>query len=226
MPRSKNYLKLKSLIEPGKTFTLEEAIELVKKTSSKKFDASIEIHGKLGIDPKHSDQQIRTTFILPHGIGKTVKIAVFADLEKQKEAKEAGAHIVGGEELIEEIKKTEKCDFEIAIATPDMMKKMGVIAKILGPKGLMPSPKNETITTDMKKTINELQKGKITIKNDEFSNIHQVIGKASFESNMLFDNAKAFIDTLKNAKPGSSKGTFIKKLVITSTMGPAIPLQV
>lgn len=226
MPRSKNYLKSKELVEKDKLYSIEEAIELVKKTSTVKFDASVEMHLKLGIDPKHSDQQLRTTTVLPHGTGKTLKVAVFAEDENQKKAKASGADIVGSDELIEKIKKTGKIEFDVAVATPDMMKKMGMIAKILGPKGLMPSPKNDTITPDVAKAVENLKKGKVTIKNDENGNVHQIIGKTSFDDAKLVENSKSFLEAIKNAKPSGAKGTYIEKIVLTSSMGPAIPLKI
>src|SRR3989339_1988189 len=180
--RSKRYMELSAKIDKNTAYPPEEAIKLVKETASVKFDPSVEIHVRLGIDPKKGDQQIRGTVVLPHGSGKNKKIVVFATGEKAKDAKEAGADIVGAEELIEEIKKTGKCDFEIAVATPDMMKSLAVVARILGTKGLMPSPKNETVTMDIKKTVEELKKGKIAFRNDDTANLHVTIGKASFDA--------------------------------------------
>jgi len=227
MGKSKRYLEWLKLVDKSKVYSIAEAIDLAKKTASKKFDSSIEVHLRLGIDPKKGDQQVRSTVVLPHGIGKKIIVAVFADDEKKaKEAKDAGADLIGGQELIDKIKKTSKCDFDIAIATPDMMPKLAVIAKILGPKGLMPSPKNETITTNINKTVEELKKGKIAFKNDDTANIHQVIGKASFDNQKLQENYNAFVDAVKKAKPETSKGVFIKNISISSTMGPGIKVEV
>lgn len=220
---SKRMSLAKNKIEKGKEYPIEEAISLVKETSQVKFDATIELHARLGIDPKKGDQQIRGTVVFPNGFGKAKKIAVFTSDERA--AKEAGADLVGNEELIKEIKNTEKINFDIAVATPDMMPKLAQIAKVLGPKGLMPSPKNETVTTNIKKTIDELKKGKLTYKNDDTANLHQAIGKASWEAGKIKENYDAFMDILKKAKPQTSKGEFIKALYLTSTMGPSVKLE-
>ncbi|OGH84731.1 MAG: 50S ribosomal protein L1 [Candidatus Magasanikbacteria bacterium RIFOXYA2_FULL_44_8] len=212
-------------LEKNKVYTLDEAIKLVKETAGVKFDASVEIHAKLGIDPKKGEQQIRATVVLPHGTGKSKKIAAFVTSEKEKDAKEAGADLVYGEEDIKKIKDTGKIDFEIAVTTPDMMPKLAAIAKILGPKGLMPNPKTETVGPNIKKIIEELKKGKITFKNDDTSNVHQMVGKVSFSEAQLKDNLVAFLDALKKAKPNSAKGTYIQNLVLCSTMGPAIKIN-
>lgn len=226
MKHSKRFAETAKKVKKEKVYNLDEAIKLVKETANTKFDSSIEVHLRLGIDPKKSDQQIRGAVVLPHGIGKSVKVAAFVSPEKEKEAKAAGADIVGGQELIDEIKKTNKADFDVAVSTPDMMPKMAVIAKTLGPRGLMPSPKNETITANIGKTIEQLKKGKISFKNDDTSNIHQIIGKASFDEGKIKENFTAFMDTIKKAKPSSSKGTFIKNITLSSTMGPGIKVQV
>ncbi len=223
MAHSKRYAALKAAIDPKKTYSPEEALDMAKKGASTKFDAAIEVHVRLGIDPKKSDQQVRATVALPHGTGKTKKVAVFvANAEKEKEAKDAGADIVGGEELINEIAKTGKYEFEVAVATPDMMPKMAKIAKVLGPKGLMPSPKNETVTTNIAKTVGELRKGRVAFKADDTANLHQVIGKASFTNAQLLENYTAFMDAIRRAKPPSSKGVYIEGVTLTSTMGPGI----
>jgi large subunit ribosomal protein L1 len=224
--RSKRYTKTMTKVDKNKTYTPEEAIKLAKETATVKFDPSVEIHVRLGIDPKKGEQQIRGTVVLPHGSGKSLKIVVFATDEKAKDAKEAGADIVGAEELIEEIKKTGKCDFDVAVATPDMMKPLAAIARILGTKGLMPSPKNETITADVKKTVNELKKGKIAFRNDDTANLHTIIGKASFDAAKLLENFNVFLEALNKSKPESSKGKFIRNAVMNTTMGPGIKLQI
>jgi len=212
-------------IDKNKVYTAEEAIKLVKETSTVKFDASVEVHAQLGIDPKKGDQQIRSTVVLPHGTGKSTKVAAFVSADKEKEAKEAGADFVYSEEDIKRIKDTGKIEFDVAVTTPDMMPKMAVAAKVLGPRGLMPSPKTETVSPNIKKMIEELKKGKITFKNDDGANIHQAIGKVSFDEVKLKENFDVFMDTLKKIKPNSSKGTYIKSLSICSTMGPAIKIQ-
>ena len=226
MAHSKRYNELKTLVDPKKSYSPSEAVELVQKMATTKFDSSIEIHICLGIDPKKSDQQVRGTVSLPHGSGKTKKVAVFVGTQdREKEAKDAGADLVGGEELIAEIAKTSKINFDVAVTSPDMMPKMAKIAKILGPKGLMPSPKNETVTTNLKKTIEELRKGKMTFKVDDTANIHQIIGKASFAKEKLLENFNAFMEAIRRAKPPSSKGVYLKRVTITSTMGPGITVS-
>ncbi|MFA5935897.1 MAG: 50S ribosomal protein L1 [Patescibacteria group bacterium] len=222
MPRSKRYNELKKLVDSKKLYSPSEAIELVKKTSTTKFDGSIEVHMNLGIDPKKGEQQVRSTLVMPNSTGKMKKIAAFVPADKEKEAKDAGADIVGGEELLEQIAKTGKVDFEVAVATPDMMPKMAKVAKILGPKGLMPNPKTETVGTNVKKMVEELKRGKVTVKNDATGNVHQVIGKTSQDDAKLQENFIAVVEAIRKMKPASAKGTYIKSLVMTSTMGPAI----
>jgi large subunit ribosomal protein L1 len=211
--------------DKAKKYTIEEAVKWARSLAKAKFDESVELHANLGIDPKQGDQQVRGTIALPNGTGKTVKIAAFVQGQAEKDAKEAGADIIGNEELINEIKTKGKIEFDVAITTPDMMSKLSVLAKILGPKGLMPSPKNETITTKIKDTIAQLKKGKIVFKNDDTSNIHVAVGKLSFDDAKLTENITAFTTLLKKSKPSSSKGTFIKNLVLKTSMGPAIKLE-
>lgn len=208
-----------------KTYSIEEALEIVKKLTKTKFDASVEVHFRLGINTKKGDQQVRGAVSLPNGTGKTVKVAAFVSPENEKAAKAAGADFVGGDELIAEIKKTEKTDFQVAIAEPLMMKNLAVIAKILGTRGLMPSPKNDTVTTNPAKTIEELKKGKISFKNDDTANVHTVIGKVSFETKKLVENYQTLLDTLKKAKPASSKGSFIKNISIASSMSAGVKVS-
>lgn len=221
---SKRMKELSTKVDKNKVYTIDEALKLVKETSAVKFDATVEVHANLGIDPKKGEQQIRATVTMPHGTGKTKTVAAFVSSEKEKEAKEAGADFVYTEEDIKRIKDTEKIEFEVAVTTPDMMPKLAVIAKILGPKGLMPNPKTETVGPNLKKMIEELKKGKITFKNDDTSNIHIAIGRVSFPEDKLKDNLVALIDALQKAKPSTSKGTYIKNLVLCSTMGPAIKI--
>lgn len=208
-----------------KAYSATEAIELTKKLSKTKFDASVEVHFRLGIDPKKGDQQIRSAVSLPHGTGKTVKIAAFVSADKVAAVKAAGADIVGGEDLIAEIKSTEKTDFQVAVAEPAMMREMAQIAKILGTRGLMPSPKNETVTMDPVKAVTELKKGKISFKNDDTGNIHVAIGKVSFDSQKLKENFDVLLETLRKLKPASSKGIYIRNVAISSSMGPGVKVQ-
>lgn len=209
-----------------KAYPAEEAFELTKKLSKTKFDASIEIHVRLGIDPKKGDQQIRTAVSLPHGTGKSVRVAAFVSADKEAEVKAAGADIVGGDELIAEIKKTEKTDFAVAVAEPAMMKNLAQIAKILGTRGLMPSPKNETVSLNPAKTVQELKKGKISFKNDDTGNVHAIIGKVSFETQKLAENFNTIIDVIKKIKPAKAKGIYIKNISIASSMGPGIKVVI
>ncbi len=226
MKRGKKYNNALKLIDKNKEYSLEEALELLPKTSTTKFDATVEVHIKLGIDPKKSDQQVRTTVTLPHGTGKKRRVAVFAEGKAADDAKAAGAAVVGGEDLIEEIKRTGKADFDIAIATPDMMKHLAKIARILGPRGLMPNPKADTVTTDVKKALEDLSKGKQEIKNDRSGNIHVGIGKVSFAPDKLKENFVALLEAVRQAKPEETKGTYIKSVTLTTTMGPGIKVKV
>jgi large subunit ribosomal protein L1 len=218
--------KIKVEFDCFKAYSIEDAIELTKKLSKTKFDSSVEIHFRLGIDPKKGDQQVRTTVSLPHGTGKTVRIAAFVTDEKIKEVKEAGADIVGNEDLIAEIKKTEKTDFQVAVAEPALMKSLAQIAKILGTRGLMPSPKSETVSPNPAKTVAELKKGKVSFKNDDTGNIHVAIGKISFDNQKLIENFNMIVDSIKKAKPQKSKGVYIKNVSICSSMGPGIKVAV
>lgn len=223
---SKRLKEAKSKIESDKTYSIEEAVKLVKETSVVKFDASVEVHANLGIDPKKGDQIVRASVTMPHGTGKTVRVAAFVPENRVKEAKDAGADVAGGEELINEIKKTSKTDFDIAVTIPEMMPKLAVIAKVLGQKGLMPNPKTGTISPDLAKMVGELKKGKVSYKNDATSNIHLTIGKVSFDEAKLLENFNTFLDSLKKSKPQSMKGTFIKSLFLSSSMGPSIKVSV
>ncbi|PKL72056.1 50S ribosomal protein L1 [Candidatus Kuenenbacteria bacterium HGW-Kuenenbacteria-1] len=207
--------------------TIIEAIETIKKNAKAKFDESVDVHLKLGIDVKKGDQQVRGIVILPHGFGKAKRIAVFTEKEDEiKEIQKLGIDLVGGEDLIEKIKQTGKCDFEVAIATPEIMKSLAKIARILGPKGLMPNPKTETVTTNFKKTIEELQKGKVSFKNDDSGNIHQAIGKVSWSLEKLKENLETFLEIIKKSKPLKSKGIFIKNIALCSTMGKSIKVAI
>lgn len=217
--------KVVALVDKNKVYNWDEAVKLAKETSGVKFDASVEVHANLGIDPKKGEQQIRATVTLPHGTGKSKKVAAFVAPEKEKEAKEAGADFVYGEEEIKKIKDTGKIDFEVAVTTPDMMPKLAAVAKVLGPKGLMPNPKTETVGPNIKKLIEELKKGKMTFKNDDTGNVHVSVGKVSFTEAQLKENLAAFLEALKKIKPSTSKGAYIKNLVLTTSMGPAIRIS-
>jgi len=221
---SKRMDTLRAKVDKSKVYPIDEAVALVKETSGVKFDAAVEVHANLGIDPKKGEQQIRATVVMPHGTGKNIKVAAFVSQEKEKEAKDAGADFVYGEEEIKKIKDTSKIEFEVAVTSPDMMPKLAAIAKILGPKGLMPNPKTETVGPNIKKMIEELKKGKVTFKNDDTCNVHVSIGRASFGPEQLKENYLAFVEALNKAKPATQKGAYIKNLVITSTMGPAIKI--
>ena len=210
----------------AKAYPIGEALELLKKFSSAKFDASVEAHFRLGIDASKGEQQIRAAVSLPHGTGKTVRVAAFIPSTLEKAVKEAGADLVGGDELIAEIKKTEKTDFQVAVATPEMMKNLGQIAKILGTRGLMPSPKNETVSADPVKTVTEIKRGKISFKNDDTGNIHLVIGKISFDKEKLAENYQVVLDLIKKVKPAKTKGVYIKNISLSSSMGPGIKVEI
>jgi large subunit ribosomal protein L1 len=223
---SKRLKEAVSKIDRNKVYTIQEAVFLVKETSKVKFDATVEVHVKLGIDPKKGDQIVRGSVTLPHGTGKTIKLAAFVPEARFKEAKEAGADLVGGEELINEIKTTSKINFDLAVTVPEMMKSLAAIARILGQKGLMPNPKTGTIEADLKKMIGELKKGKISFKNDDTSNVHIIIGKISFGDDKLIENFQTFLSALKKTKPQTLKGNFIKSLHLTSSMGPSVRVAI
>lgn len=225
MQRSKRYKGLKEQIDKTKTYSLDEAVKMLVKNANTKFDESVEVHIRTGIDPKQADQQIRGTIVLPHGTGKEKRIAVFAEGEQLIEAESAGADVFGGQDLIDKIKQTKEVNFDVSVATPDMMRKMAPVAKVLGPKGLMPSPKTDTVTTDIKGTVEQLKKGKLSFKNDNTSNIHQLVGKVSFGEEKLRENIAAFVQNIRDNKPTGAKGEFIKNVVITSTMGVGIKVN-
>ena len=214
------------MVDKTKVYTLEEAIALVKETSTVKFDASIELHARLGIDPKKGDQQIRATVVLPHGTGKTKRIAAFVGPNDEKAAKDAGADLILGEEEIKEIKTTGKAEFDVAVATPEMMPKLAVAARVLGPRGLMPNPKTGTVGPNVEQMITELKKGKTAFKNDSTANVHQAVGKVSFDNKKIQENIETFVETLKKVKPNSTKGSYIKAMYLTSSMGPSVKFSI
>lgn len=225
MTQSKNYQKIKEKLDPQKEYSLEEAISLIKENKTRGFDESLEIHLKLGINLKKTEQKVKGSVVLPHAEFIKSRIVAFVEPEKEKEAKEAGADIVGGKELVDSIKASNKTDFDVAVATPAMMKEMVSLARILGPKGLMPSPKNGTITNNLKEAIGQLKKGKISFKNDDGGNIHQIVGKLSWDDQKVISNVKHFVEVVKKSKPSKFKGIFIKKITLCSTMGPGIKLR-
>lgn len=218
----KKYLAAKKQIDPNLKYDLDRAVELAKKTSTAKFDAAVEVHIHLGIDTHRNEQHVKGTVVLPFGTGKEKKIAAFVPADQEKIAAESGADIVGSENLIQEIKTTGRCSFDVAVAHPAMMKNLATIAKILGQKGLMPSPKNETVSADVAKTIKALKGGKIIFKNDDGGNIHQIVGRISWEPEKLKKNISVFLDAVKKAKPSGLKGQFLQKITLCSTMGPGI----
>jgi len=225
MKHGKKYRSVAEKIDQETKYSLEDAIKLATETSTTKFDATIEVHLLLGIDPKQSDQQIRNIVVLPHGTGKKITIAAFVADDDVKKTLSAGADFAGEDDLIEKVNKG-WTDFDIAIATPDMMKKLAKVARILGQKRLMPNPKAGTVTNDLGKTIEELKKGRIEYRNDSLSGIHSVIGKVSFGTEKLSENAKTLFESIKAAKPAKLKGTYIKNIFLTTSMGPSIQVNV
>ena len=226
MNTGKRYSEAAKRIEKTKTYDLEEAVALVKKTASAKFDETIEAHFRLGVDGRHADQQVRGAVVLPHGTGKTVKVLVFAKGNKVDEALAAGADYAGGDELVPKIQNEGWLDFDVVVATPDMMGVVGRLGRVLGPKGLMPNPKAGTVTMDVTKAINDIKAGKIEYRLDKSNIIHVPIGKASFTEEQLTDNFQTLIDAVVKAKPAAAKGQYIKSLVVASTMGPGVKLNV
>ncbi len=225
MKRSKNYKAAIELLKEKESYNPDEAVSLLLQTAKTKFDASCEIHMNLGIDPKQADQALRGTMNLPHGTGKKLKVAAFVPEDKVKEAKDAGAIEAGADDLIEKVNDG-WTDFDIAVATPDMMKNIGKVAKILGQKGLMPNPKSGTVTPEPGKIIEELMKGKIEYRNDKLGNLHNIFGKVSFGEAKLKENLESYINKIMEIKPSGIKGTYIKTITLTTTMGPGIRLDV
>ncbi len=226
MPKMAKRVKANhELVDVNKVYSPEEAIELAKKTANTKFVGSIEVHIKTMIDAKKTDQAVRGLVSLPHGTGKTKKVVAFVSEAKEKEAKEAGAFMVGGEDLIKKIKESEKTDFDIAVAEPSLMPKLAQIAKIMGPRGLMPNPKTGTVSTDIGKIIREIAGGKVDYKNDDSGNIHQIIGKSNFDSAKLLENFKALVDSIRAAKPAAVKSQYLSTVTINATMGPGIRVK-
>ncbi|MBS4014771.1 MAG: 50S ribosomal protein L1 [Bacteroidetes bacterium] len=226
MKTSKKYQQIKEKIDPQKDYTFEEAIDFIQQNKNRKFDESVELHFKLGINLKKTEQTVKGVVVLPYADFIKNKIVAFVEPEKEKEAKEAGADIIGGKDLIEVIKKDGKINFDTVVATPVMMKELVVLAKILGPKGLMPSPKNGTITNNISDAIKQLKTGKTSFKNDDGGNIHQIIGKISSDKNKILKNAKTLLEAVKKGKPSKFKGVYIKKITLCSSMGPSLKIKV
>lgn len=222
--RGKKYQEAAKLVEKDKVYSLKEAIDLAIKTSPVKFDASVEIHARLGVDPRQADQNIRTTLVLPNGNGKTVRVAVFAPLDVCKAAKAAGADIADDEEFLKQLEKG-TIDFDVLISTPQYMPKLGKFARLLGPKGLMPNPKAGTVTTDVEKAVKEAKAGKVEYRVDKQAIVHIGVGKVSFGADKLVENAEAFFESLKGQKPSSLKGSYVKSVFVTTTMGPSIAIE-
>jgi large subunit ribosomal protein L1 len=222
--RSKAYRQAAELIEPDKIYTPLEAANIVKQASPTKFDGTVEVAMRLGVDPRKADQMVRGTVSLPHGTGKTARVIVFATGDKAEEARAAGADKVGSDDLIQEITDG-FLDFDAAIATPDQMAKVGRIARVLGPRGLMPNPKTGTVTPDVAKAVQDIKGGKISFRVDKQSNLHLVIGKASFSQDQLVENYAAALDEILRAKPSAAKGRYVRKVTFATTMGPGIPVD-
>ncbi len=222
--RSKAYREAAQLVDRARVYTPREAVELAKQTSKVKMDATVEVAMRLGVDPRKADQMVRGTVNLPHGTGKTARVVVFATGDKAAEAEAAGADVVGSEDLIERIQGG-WLEFDAAIATPDQMAKVGKIARVLGPRGLMPNPKTGTVTPNVTKAVADIKGGKITFRVDKQANLHLLIGKASFDTDKLLENYSVALDEVLRAKPSTSKGRYLKKVTFTTTMGPGIPVD-
>lgn len=224
----KRYLNALKQVEQDKIYTLAEAVALAKQIANAKFDETLEMHFRLGIDPRQSDQQVRSTVLLPHGLGKTVRVLVFADGDDARKAEAAGADVIGDDQTIEKIQKEGWMEFDAALAVPSMMAKVGRVARVLGPRGLMPNPKAGTVVPgdDLPRAIQELKAGRVEFRNDKTGNLHVPAGKVSFDATKLAENAQAVLDAVLRNRPSSVKGSFIRRLVITSTMGPGIHVEV
>ncbi len=222
--RGKKYNAVKELIEAGKEYSLQEAAELIKKTSVTKFDASVDIDVRLGVDPRQADQMVRGNVSLPHGIGKEVRVLALVNPAKQEEAKEAGADYVGLDEYIEKIEGG-WTDIDVIVATPDVMGKLGKLGRVLGPRGLMPNPKSGTVTMDVANAVKDVKAGKIDFRVDKYGILHTSVGKVSFDTEKIYENANAFLQTVLKLRPASSKGIYIRGVYLSTTMGPGIPIS-
>lgn len=227
--RGKKYLEALKLVDKNKRYSLEEAVDLLKemeKVLKRNFDETVELAMRLNVDPRYADQMVRGSVVLPHGLGKPIRVVVFAEGEDAKRAEEAGADYVGGDDLINKILKEEWTDFDVAIATPEMMPKVAKLGKILGPHGLMPSPKTGTVTKNLEQAIKEAKKGRVEFKVDKAGNIHMPVGKISFEKEKLLDNLRAAIDAVLRAKPPGAKGQYVKSIAVSLTMSPSVKIDV
>ena len=222
MKRGKNYIESAKLIESGKTYEVAEALALVLQTAKAKFDETIEIHARLGVDPRHADQQVRGVVVLPNGTGRSVRVLAIVKADKVDAAKAAGADFVGSEEMVQKIQSENWFDYDVIVTTPDMMGQVGRLGKVLGPKGLMPSPKSGTVSMDVEKAIKEIKAGKVEYRVDKQAIVHCIIGKKSFGAEKLVENYNTLIDALIKAKPTAAKGTSLKSIYVTSTMGPSV----
>jgi large subunit ribosomal protein L1 len=225
MAHGKNYREAASRYDKEHRYTAREALDLVKTLSSAKFDETVEVVYTLGIDARKADQLVRGTVSLPNGTGKDVKVAVFCSPDKEAEAREAGADIVGGVELVESLQAGKELDADVAIATPDMMAEVGKLGRVLGPRGLMPNPKSGTVTQDVGKTVGEFKGGKIEYRNDRYGNVHVPVGKVSFDVDQLYENLTALTAEIQRAKPAGSKGRYMRSMTISSTMGPGVKVD-
>ena len=223
--KSKKYTEALSQVEKGKLYPLEDAVKLVKETSTSKFDGTVEIAVRLNLDTKKNDQQLRGAIVLPHGTGKAKKVLVLAKGDAAKAALDAGADFVGDVDMITKIEKENWFDFDVIIATPEMMPMLGKLGKVLGPKGLMPNPKTGTVTMDTKKAVEDVKKGRVEYRTDSYANVHALVGKVSFDDEKLVDNIKAFVDVIIKSKPQAAKGVYIKNISIASTMGPGVKVD-
>lgn len=226
MKKGKKYLEAVAKVDKMKVYTLDEAVKLVKETSVSKFNSSVEIAMRLNLDTRKSDQQLRGAIVLPSGTGKEKKVLVVAKGDNAKAAKEAGADFVGDVDILEKIEKENWLDFDVMIATPDMMPLLGKLGKVLGPKGLMPNPKTGTVTTDVKKAISDVKKGRVEYRTDSYGNVHGLVGKVSFTEEELKENIKAFVSVILKSKPSVVKGIYVKNISLSTTMGPGIKLDV
>src|SRR6187551_850967 len=222
--RGKKYTAARAQVAVDRAYTIEDAIPLVQKVKFAKFDETVELTLRLGVDPKHADQMVRGTVVLPHGLGRTKRVLAIAGGEKQKEAQEAGADVIGGEELVEKIMGG-WTDFDAVVATPDMMRAVGKLGKVLGPRGLMPNPKTGTVTPNVKQAVTEIKAGKVEFRVDKGGIVHAPVGKVSFDTRNLIENTHALVDSVVKAKPSAAKGRYLKSITVSSTMGPGVAID-